>query len=160
MTFERKTLPEQHYLYVDREASFAGTEIADAMASGFGAVFGYVEEKGIRPLAMPMAVYTEMPAGETMRFRAGVLVGADDARSATQAGEGEIKAGVIPAGDALTTTHTGPYDTLNETHKAMWDHMKAQGVPDAMPVWEIYVDDPGKTPPAELRTQIYKAVGG
>ena len=33
MKFERKSLPERHYIYVDREASFSGgNAIAEAMA--------------------------------------------------------------------------------------------------------------------------------
>lgn len=42
MTFERKTLSEQRYINVDREASFTGTEIADAMVSGCGEIFGFI----------------------------------------------------------------------------------------------------------------------
>ena len=154
MTFERKTLPEQHYLYVDREASLSGPEIASAMASGFGELFGFAKEKGVNPLAMPMSVYMEMPAGDKMAFRASVFVSAEDAKRA----EGEIKAGVMPAGEVFTTTHIGPYANLNQTHKALWDHIEAQGISKAMPVWEIYVDDPASTEEAELRTEVYRAI--
>jgi effector-binding domain-containing protein len=156
MSIERKTLPEQHYLYVDRAASLtAPAEIGEAMASGFGEVFGFVARKGVTPLAMPMSLYIEMPSGAQMAFRAGVLVSADDAKKA----EGEVKAATIPAGDVFTTTHVGPYASLNQTHKALWDHMSAQGAAKAMPVWEIYVDDPQKTPEQSLRTEIYRAIG-
>jgi len=155
MTIERKTLPEQHYLYVDREASFEGNEIAEAMGSGFGEVFGLVTEKEIKPLSMPMSVYLEMPEGGRMRFRTGVMVSADDAELA----EGKVKAGVMPAGDAVTTTHIGPYASLNQSHKKLWDYMESEGLSKAMPVWEIYVDDPGSTPEADLRTEIFRAVG-
>lgn len=29
----------------------------------------------------------------------------------------------------------------------------------ALPIWEVYVDDPGEVPEAELRTEIYRRVG-
>lgn len=156
MTIERKSLPEQHYIYVDRSSSLNGAEIAAAMGSGFGEVFGFAGQNGITPLAMPMSVYVDMPAGATMAFRTGVLVSADDAKRAT----GQIKADTLPAGEVYTTTHVGPYANLNQTHKKMWDEMTAQGVSKAMPVWEIYVDDPGDTPEDKLRTKIYRAVSG
>lgn len=155
MTFERKKLSEQHYIYVDREASFSGTEIADAMASGFGEVFGFVEQKGITPLTMPVTVYLKMPDGAKMSFRSGVFVSADAAKLA----EGEIKSDVMPAGDVVLTTHVGAYANLNQTHKALWDYMEVQGLPAVMPVWEIYIDDPTTKPESEVRTEIYRAVG-
>ncbi|MGE0410229.1 MAG: GyrI-like domain-containing protein [Amphiplicatus sp.] len=154
MRFERKTLPDQHYLYVDRECGFDPKSISEAMASGFGEVFAVAQAKGIKPLAMPMSVYMEMP-NDKLRFRAGVLVSADDAAKAG----GAVKAGVMPAGDVLTTTHVGPYATLNRSHKALWDYAEREGLAKAMPVWEIFVDDPTKTPEIELRTEIFRALG-
>lgn len=154
MSIERKALPIQHYLYVDREASFTGGEIANAMGSGFGEVFGFISQQGILPLSMPMTVYLKMPGGDKMAFRCGAIVSEEDSKCAN----GVIKSDVIPACEVFTTTHTGPYANLNETHKALWDHMETQGVAKAMPVWEIYIDDPGKTPEAELRTEIYRAL--
>jgi effector-binding domain-containing protein len=154
MTIERKTLPQQHYLYVDRSAAITAKEIGDAMASGFGEVFGFVQGKGITPLSMPMAVYMEMPTSNQMAFRAGVFVNAEDAERA----EGAIKAAAMPAGDVFTTTHVGPYASLNQTHRALWDHMESPGAVKAMPVWEVYVDDPTTTPEAQLRTEVYRAL--
>ena len=153
MEFERKTLPEQHYLYVDRECAMDAKSIGDAMASGFGEVFGFAQAKGVTPLSMPASIYMEMP-GEKLAFRTGVFVSAEDAAHA----EGDVRAGVMPAGDVVAATHVGPYATLNQSHKALWDYAKKEGLPNAMPVWEIYVDDPTKTPEAELRTEIFRTV--
>ena len=155
MDITRKTLPEQHYLYVDREASFAGNEIAEAMGSGFGEVFGFTQSNGITPQSMPSSIYLEMPSDGKMKFRTAVFVSAEDAGKAA----GAVKADTIPAGEAVTATHSGPYANLNESHKALWDYVKTQGLQEAMPVWEIYIDDPQTTPEAELRTEIFRAVG-
>ncbi len=152
MEFTRKTLPAQHYIYVDRECDY-GPGIAEAMGSAFGEVFGFVGENRITPMAMPMSVYLGMDP-KKLRFRGGVLVSAEDAAKAS----GNIKADILPAGDVMTTTHVGAYQNLNETHKAMWDHMKMEDIPGTMPVWEIYVDDPGEVAEAEVRTEIYCAI--
>lgn len=153
MAFTRKTLPAQHYIYVDRECPY-GPEIAEAMGSAFMEVFRFVGEAGVSPLSMPMSVYLGMDPS-ILRFRGGVIVSAEDAAKAT----GTIKADTLPGGDVMTTTHVGSYDTMNQTHQALWQHMEAEGIPGAMPVWEIYADDPGDTPEAELRTDIFRAIG-
>ncbi|WP_425408570.1 GyrI-like domain-containing protein [Hyphococcus sp.] len=155
MEFTHKTLPEQHYLYVDRETAMDAQSIGAAMGSGFGEVFGFTQGKNIAPLTMPSSIYLEMPAGDKMKFRAAVFVSADDAAKA----EGNVKADVLAAGEAVTGTHVGPYASLNQSHKALWDYVEKNNLGKAMPVWEIYVDDPQKTPETELRTEIYRAIG-
>ncbi|MEM8772742.1 MAG: GyrI-like domain-containing protein [Pseudomonadota bacterium] len=156
MDFERKEMPEQHYLYVDREASFSKNDIAEAMGSGFGAVFAFNAENGVTPLSMPTSIYMEMPSGDAMTFRAGVFVSAEDAGKAS----GEIKSATMPAGEVVSGTHVGPYANLNQSHKALWDYVEREGLGKAMPVWEIYVDDPTTVPEDKLRTEIYRVVGG
>lgn len=156
MNIERKTLPEQHYLYVDKEVSLANPQdIGQAMGSAFMTVFGFTGPKGITPLSMPISLYIEMPVDGMMRFRGGVFVSAEDAAKA----EGDVKAGTIPAGDVYTAVHVGPYSHMNVTHKAIWDHMDSEGVGKDMPVWEVYVDDPTTVPEAECKTELYRAVG-
>ncbi len=155
MDITRKSLPEQHYLYVDREASFSKNEVAGAMASGFGEVFGFTQGAGIQPLTMPCSIYLEKPSGDTMRFRAAVFVSAEDAARA----EGNVRADVMPACEVLTATHVGAYTTMHETHKAMWDHAEKEGLAKTVPAWEIYVDDPTTKPEAEVRTEIFHLIG-
>ncbi len=155
MEITRKSLPEQHYIYVDREASFSKNDIAEAMGSGFGAVFMFTKEHNVSPLSMPASIYMEMPSDDRIPFRAAFFVSADDAAKAT----GEVKAAVMPAGDVAAATHVGPYAGLKESHKALWDYVEAEGLAAAAPVWEIYIDDPTTVPEAELRTEIYRAVG-
>ncbi|MEM9233302.1 MAG: GyrI-like domain-containing protein [Pseudomonadota bacterium] len=156
MQFEQKTLPAQHYLYVEKEVSMAdGGAIAEAMGSAFGQVYGFTEENGIERLSMPISVYTEMPKDGMMRFRGAIQVSEDDAAKAS----GDIKADHLPEGKAMMTTHVGPYASLNVSHKALWDHIEGQGLPGGAPIWEIYVDDPTTVPEAECRTEIYRALG-
>ena len=156
MTFEKKDLPAQHYIYVDREVSMLdGAAIGEAMGSAFGEVFGFVGQAGITPQSMPMSVYMEMPTDGKMKFRGGVMVSEADAAKAS----GNVKADQLRAGAAMMTMHKGPYASLNVSHKALWDHIETQGLQTAMPVWEIYVDDPTTVDEAECRTEIYRAIG-
>ena len=89
-----------------------------------------------------------------MAFRSGLFVSEADG----QKGEGEIQADKIPACKALHAMHVGPYVDMKLTHGAIWAHAKASGLASTMPVWEIYIDDPEKTAPEELRTEIYHAL--
>lgn len=153
MSFERRTFEAQPYIYVEKEVPY-GPEIAEAMGAAFGEVFGFVGANGITPLAMPMSVYWGMDP-KILRFHGGVLVSADDAAKVS----GNIKAGELPAGDAMHTMHVGSYDNMNVTHQSMWNHMKENGINGTMPVWEIYVDDPGEVEADKVRTEIYCAIG-
>ncbi len=152
MSFVKKELPAQSYIYVEREVPY-GPEIGPAMGSALGEIFGFVGQNGLTPLAMPMSVYTGMDP-EILRFQGGVIVSAEDAAKAS----GNIKAGELPAGDALTITHVGAYDKLGDTHKSMWAHIAEYGMEVGMPIWEIYVDDPENVVPEKLRTEIYCAL--
>ncbi|MEM6666656.1 MAG: GyrI-like domain-containing protein, partial [Pseudomonadota bacterium] len=130
MDIQQITLPEQHYIYVERSSTMDGEEIAAAMGSGFGEVYGFTQAKGIDPLAMPMAVYVDMPSDGKMSMRLGFFVSPED----TGKVEGEIKSAVMPAGKAVKAVHVGPYAGLNQTHGAVWAHIEAEGLGQAMPV--------------------------
>ncbi len=149
MEFERKTLAPQHYLYVERTAPMAG--IGAAMEEGLGAIFRFVTGAGIAPVSQPISVYLEM--SDLMRFRCGVIVSEADAARA----DGEVQADVLPT-EVVSGMHVGPYGQLGQSHQALWEHMAAEGIAGAMPVWEVYVDDPGQVPEDRLRTEIYRAV--
>ena len=153
MTFERKTLDAQPYIFVEGECPYDGEKIAEAMGTAFGQVFGFVGQKGITPQSAPITVYLAMDPS-MLRFRSGVMVSAEDAEKIS----GAVLADTLPAGDAMTVQHVGPYAKMNETHQALWSYMEAEGIEGAMPVWEVYIDDPEETDAAELRTEIYRAI--
>lgn len=156
MTIERQTLPAQPYLFVACECPMDGPAIAQAMGQGFQQIMGFAGQNGITPTGMPMSIYHAMPADGKMTFQCAIPVTAEDAARA----RAPVEAASLPAGEAMVTTHVGPYSTLNQTHGALWEHMKTEGIEPAMPVWEIYMDDPGTTPEAKLRTRIHRAIAG
>ncbi|MDF0599497.1 GyrI-like domain-containing protein [Psychromarinibacter sp. C21-152] len=152
MEFKRVTLPPQHYLYLERECRMA--DIAEHMGTAFGELLDFMARHGIQPSGAPMAVYPKMPSGEEIFFECGMIVSAKDAGKA----ERLVKSATLPEGPAMTCTHVGPYSELNRSHHALWDHMRAEGLDAGMPIWELYVDDPEKTAPEELRTEIYRHI--
>ncbi|MCX6354849.1 MAG: AraC family transcriptional regulator [Candidatus Aureabacteria bacterium] len=71
--------------------------------------------------------------------------------------EGEIGVQEVRGGEYAVTTHKGPYKKLIETYSALfgkWAPSSGRIVSQA-PCFEMYLNDPMKTPPAELLTDIY-----
>lgn len=152
MTFTRKTLPAQPYLYIEKTCPYP--EIGAAMGAAFGAVFGFVQAKGITPLSMPLSVYWTM-GSDSVTFHGSVLVSEADAQKA----EADVRAGLLPAGDAMFGLHEGDYSGLGATHQALWKHLEDADIAPAMPVWEIYLNDPAQVAPEALKTEIYRFIG-
>jgi effector-binding domain-containing protein len=155
MSIEERVFQEQDYIYAEGTAPMNdGAAIAQAMGSAFGQAFGFMQQAGITPLSPPISVYTEMPGAE-MTFRCGFFVAPEDTGKIS----GGIQADKIPACSAFHTLHKGAYNSLNQSHGAIWAHAKSIGKASVMPVWEIYVNDPQETDEADLRTEIYHAIG-
>ncbi|MEM6639840.1 MAG: GyrI-like domain-containing protein [Pseudomonadota bacterium] len=154
MNIKRKTLPEQHYLYVDREADFNGPAIAQAMGAGFGELMGFIQKHSIERQGMPATMYFDMPSGPRLSFRCAMFVSEHDAAHADES----IRADVIPAGDVVCGTHVGPYASLSDSHRALWSYCDEHGLTKAMPVWEHYIDDPGVVAEEQLRTEVYRRI--
>lgn len=139
--------------FVGIRRSLPVTELGSFFAEVLPKVMGWMASKGIQPASAPMAMWCamDMQAGIADCHAGCFTLEAVD-------GEGEITAGTTPACEALTVTHTGPYDTVGQTWMAVYEHAGKLGrQPGAG--WEIYVDDPTQTAPEALRTQIFLPVG-
>lgn len=158
--FEMITVSPRHYFYVAGRSSMNPDDISAVMAEGFGKVMAFVIAQGIRPQSMPMAAYHDGPqegvdGAMGIAFQMGVFVSEADAARAA----GDIQAGATPAGRALHFTHVGPYATLRDSYGAAMAHITEEGLTIGAPSWEIYVDDPGEIPEADLRTEITMMLG-
>ena len=76
--------------------------------------------------------------------------------------EGDIGVQEIPAGRYAVSTHRGPYEKLAET----WTQLCGQWLPRSghrprsAPSFEIYRNDPNRTPPEQLVTDLYVPIEG
>jgi len=124
-------------------------ELAAFFSEALPVTMRWLASKGIAPASRPMAMWVsmDMEAG-IADCHAGCFV------VEAVAGEGEITPGETAAGEALVVTHVGPYDTVGTSWMAAYGRAAELGRAPGSG-WEIYVDDPGDTPAAELRTRIH-----
>lgn len=135
--------------FVGMRRTLPVTDLAGFFAEALPATMGWLAAKGIPPASMPMAMWVAMDMETGVAdCHAGAFV------TEPLEGEGDITPGTTAGGDALVVTHTGPYDTVGQTWMAVYQRAAELGrTPGAG--WEIYLDDPGTTPAAELRTRIH-----
>jgi effector-binding domain-containing protein len=53
-----------------------------------------------------------------------------------------------------TCLHTGPYNEMEPAYDALKEWVENNGHQATGVVYELYLNDPGETPPQELQTQI------
>lgn len=71
--------------------------------------------------------------------------------------EGEVGVQTIPGGAYAVFLHRGPYEGLNQTYNAIfgrWLPASGRQLRDE-PCFEVYLNAPGRTKPANLKTQIH-----
>ncbi len=78
--------------------------------------------------------------------------------------KGEVAVRELPGGTYAVAEHVGPYDTLGRTYAGLCAAVAA-GPVDGMrwslgdpPSVEVYLNDPRKTPPEDLRTEVWMPV--
>lgn len=120
----------------------------------WGQLCAWVGRRGLfGPKTMLLGLCHDDPAvtpPERIRYDACIVVG-----DRVQA-EGDVGIQTIPAGDYATTIHRGPYDRLAQTYARLcgeWIPQQGREMRSA-PSLEIYQNDPNKTPPEQLLTEV------
>ena len=65
-----------------------------------------------------------------------------------------MKKSEIPAGNYASCIYTGPYDKIAPVYDELTQWAEKNGYETSGIAYELYIDDPGVTPPEELKTQI------
>ena len=96
----------------------------------------------------------EVTPPEKIRYDACITVGEEIQP------EGEVGVQVIPGGDYAVITHKGPYEKLLETYQKLFGEWAPQSgrVVKQAACFEIYRNDPMKTAPEDLITDVYVAL--
>jgi effector-binding domain-containing protein len=140
------TTKEKSGIAVREKVKYA--DIGPAMGRMFGEVAGYMTRKGLPMTGAPFCYYYSWADGSV-----DMEVGFPS--SAKNKEDGRFHSFALPAVKAAFMKHVGPYDKLMESYQKMEKQMKEQGLRPADHMWEIYMNDPEKTAPAELVTELY-----
>lgn len=143
---QRRTLDEQLTAIIGDTVEL--DEIGPWVSGAFGRVAAALAAQRVAPAGPPYARY--FPVGDRrFHVEAGFPVHCQIEV------EGGVGPTVLPAGPALATVHTGPYDEVSEAYDRIAAWAAEHGLTTGTDPWEIYVTDPSAEPdPSNWRTEI------
>jgi hypothetical protein len=137
--------------YLAIAATVTMSTISDA-ADRLPGLIGWAAARGIAPVGAPFLKYDVIDMAGSLRVRVGFP-------SAEVAGEGEVVAGVLPAGRYVSVVHTGPPASLAGATRELLEWAAAEGLSfdvtptDAGDAWgarlEFFLTDPRVEPDIE-----------
>jgi effector-binding domain-containing protein len=122
-------------------------DLPQVLGKAYGAIAQYLGELGEQPAGPPFVAYYNMDM-QALDVEIGFPV------SRQLSGKGDIQACEIPGGKVATCLYTGPYSDIEPAYNALSQWMKENGYEATGVAYEMYLNDPGQTPPQELQTQI------
>ncbi len=145
---EERTLAEQPTMVIHGKVKLE--DIPTFLGRVYHTVESQIHQAGAHVVGEPFARY--QPLDNQFRefeIEAGLPV------VMAVAGHGEVEASHLPAGPAVVTIHTGPYERLEPAYDALTSWIQDHGVQPEGPAWEVYHTDPNEEPdPATWRTEV------
>lgn len=130
----------------------AAEEAGDLFMPAFAKVWRYLEDLGVKPSGMPFMRFYEF-GDDTLDAECGITL------AEPLPGSGEIQAGWLPGGRAVTVSYFGPYEQLPEAHAAVQAYIVEYGLQRTEPPWEFYMNGPEEEPDsAKWQTDIFYPV--
>ena len=139
--------PEQPYVAI---SGLVTMQTVGAIADRLPEVFGWLGQRGVEPAGAPFFKYDVIDMERQLEIEVGVPV------AAVVKGDGDVLAGILPAGRFATVTHVGHPDRLVDVTSALLDWADEQGLEWDMSetedgqIWgcrlEVYNTDPAEEP--------------
>jgi len=124
-------------------------------ASAFGRMYTYLAREGFLPAGPPSRIYHNVPGqvpDDKLKWELRVPVaGICDPKGPDERGLGFRS---LEETTVACTVHIGPFSTIGDTYKSFKSWVDDNGYKIVGPCEEIYLNEPGNTPPAEIRTEI------
>ncbi|MFA5375726.1 MAG: GyrI-like domain-containing protein [Dehalococcoidia bacterium] len=123
--------------------------------TAFGTLYTFVAESGFIPAVPPSRVYFNVPGqvpDKELKWELRVpIVGICDASGPDGKGLGFR---LLETTTVAAIVHRGPFSTIGETYDKLKSWIAEKGYKIAGPCEEVYLTEPGNTPPVELMTEI------
>lgn len=124
--------------------------IGPKMGEMYGKIIGYMTSKNIPMVGPPYTIYYSWDNTRPFVFEAGIPV------PSSVAGEGEVMATEIAAGDVICAPYYGPYDGSGTLHEKIQLYLAAKHIQYVGYPWEVYLTDPQSEPDtSKWLTMIY-----
>lgn len=138
--------PEQPAAVVRAIVALDG--LPDFFGRSYHAIMAAVTDQGCQLAGPPFAKYYGMPT-DRVDLEAGFPIAGPFAAT------GDVQPGSLPAGRCYEATHTGPYDTLEQTYNLILEQIGKDGATPSDVMWEYYLSDPEQEPdPAKWQTRV------
>ena len=145
---------EQPYVAVRASVTMEG--LAGAVDLYFAELFGWVQAHNVEPSGAPFIRYLRVDMDRDLEIELALPV------TAGIRAEGNVHAGVLPAGRYVTTMHVGPYNGLVTANADLQEWGERHGIRWAMNErrwWgarvERYLTDPRREPdPSRWQTEL------
>jgi effector-binding domain-containing protein len=148
-------LSPRHYIGIRRRVPRAN--ISQALDEAFPRVRSWLNARGITPDSPP-AVLFDVVDWDSDQWEITPAIFLPTPADPTN-DDPELITGQTASGQALVTTHVGPYDGLPQTWQAVLDRAKELNRPVNGVPWEVYLDDPRVVDEEQLRTEIVVPLG-
>ncbi len=122
-------------------------DLPRVLGQTYSAIVAYLGELGQQPAGPSYAAYYNMDM-QDLDIEIGFVV------SEPLPGSGEIRASEIPGGRVATCPHIGPYGEIAAAYTALTQYVREHGGEPTGVAYELYLNDPGQTPPQELQTLV------
>ena len=140
-------------LYVPASSPQAPGDIALSLANAYSEIGRFMADNEVAMIAQPMAI-TRGWDEEGYSFDAAIPVEIPEGHE-WPLGEGMVRLGESPAGQAVRVIHRGSYAEMAPSYEKLAAYMAVHGLVEGNVSWEHYISDPGDTAEQDLVTHIY-----
>ncbi len=147
MSIECKILEQPYRATLSIRTRAAVDQLPQVLGDSFGLIACYLEELGEKATGPPFAAYYNMDM-QDLDIEIGIPVPRE------LPGRNEIQPSGIPGGQVASCLHVGPYNAIEPTYSALSEWMAAEGLSPTGVAVEMYLNDPTRTAPEQLQTQI------
>lgn len=123
-------------------------KLPESMGPIYAEIAAYMGKKGIPFAGPPFAMYYNMDMND-LDVEIGFPV------ESANSGEGRVKGGILPGGEAAVAKHVGPYAAIETTYNDLTAFIAKQRRQTESFMYEEYLNSPQDTPPEKLETNIY-----